>query len=98
MPDRGDRELIQAVEAADRAGSIVTEQVRSVIVAAETSATELRQSAERDATATRQEAAAAANRILDRLSALETPLSDFVAALRREADSLSTDRDRRGTN
>jgi hypothetical protein len=92
---RGDRtDLVQVVEAADRAGSIVTEQVRSIIEAAETNAEEIRRSAQRDAVAIRQQAAAAANRILERLGALEAPLGELVEGLRREADSLSADAER----
>jgi hypothetical protein len=91
---RGERkDLVQAVEAADRAGSIVTEQVRSIIEAAETNAAEIRRNAERDAVAIRQQASAAANRILERLGAIEAPLGELVAGLRREADSLSADAD-----
>jgi hypothetical protein len=96
---RGERkDLVQVVEAADRAGSIVTEQVRSIIEAAESNAAEIRGNAERDAVAVRQEAASAANRVLERLEAIEAPLGELVQGLRREADSLSADADRRGTH
>jgi hypothetical protein len=96
---RGERkDLVQVVEAADRAGSIVTEQVRSIIEAAETNAAEIRRNAERDAVAIRQQASAAANRILERLGAIEAPLGELVAGLRREADSLSADADRRSNH
>jgi cell division septum initiation protein DivIVA len=88
------KDLVRAVEAADRAGAIVTEQVRSIITAAETSADETRRNAQRDAYAVRKEAADAANRVLERLDAIEGPLGDLVAGLRREADTLSTDLDR----
>lgn len=98
MPDgRSDKQdLVQVVEAADRAGSIVTEQVRSIISAAETNAEEIRRSAERDAAGIRREAVDAAQRVLDRVDAVEGPLSELVDALRREADSLTSDLDRRG--
>ena len=100
MPDgRGERrDLVQVVEAADRAGSIVTEQVRAIIEAAESNAAEIRRDAERDAAAIRREAAEAANRLLDRIDALEGPLADLVGGLRREADSLTADLDRRGSD
>ena len=91
------KDLVQAVEAADRAGAIVTEQVRSIITAAETSAEKTRRNAQRDGFAIRQEASDAANRVLERLAALEKPLGDLVVGLQREADSLTTELDRRAT-
>jgi cell division septum initiation protein DivIVA len=93
----GRKDLVQAVEAADRAGAIVTEQVRSIIEAAEASAEETRRNAQRDAHAIRQEASEAANRVLERLDAIEGPLGDLVAGLRRETDALTTEVDRRAT-
>jgi cell division septum initiation protein DivIVA len=85
----GRRELIHVAEAADRAGAIVTDQVRSIIEAAETNAEEIRRNAERDAAVIRREAAEAANRILERLGSVEGPLGELVAGLRREADRLT---------
>jgi cell division septum initiation protein DivIVA len=90
------KDLVQAVEAADRAGAIVTEQVRSIIEAAESSAEEMRRNAQRDAHAIRQEASEAANRVLERLDAIEGPLGDLVAGLRRETDALNAEVDRHG--
>jgi cell division septum initiation protein DivIVA len=90
------RDLVQVTEAADRAGAIVTDQVRSIIEAAERSAEEIRRTAARDADAIRQQASESAGRILERMDAIERPLNDLVGSLRREADSLSTDVDRRG--
>jgi cell division septum initiation protein DivIVA len=90
------RELVKAVEAADRAGAIVTEQVRSIIDSAESRAEEIRREAQREAQATRQQASEAANRVLERIDAIEGPLGDLVAGLRRDADSLSQEMDRGG--
>jgi F0F1-type ATP synthase membrane subunit b/b' len=87
----GAQDLVQAGSAADRAGAMVTEQVRSIIEAAEKRAEEIRTSAERDAEEMRTEAVAAAHRILDRLDAIETPLGDLVTSLRHEADNLTAD-------
>ena len=92
------KDLVQVVEAADRAGSIVTEQVRSIIEAAETNAAEIRRDAERDAVVIRREAAEAASRLLARLDALEAPLTDLVQGLRHEADSLTAGLDPRGSS
>ncbi len=94
--DRNSRDLAEAVEAADRAGSMVTEQVRSIIEAAETNAQEIRRDAEREADAIRHQASDAANRVIERLEAIEGPLGDLVARLRREADSLTAELDRGG--
>lgn len=77
--------------AADRAGAMVTEQVRSIIEAAEHNAEEIRRNAERDADEMRKEAVEAAHRILDRLDAIEGPLGELVTSLRREADGLTAD-------
>jgi cell division septum initiation protein DivIVA len=90
------RDLVQVIEAADRAGAIVTDQVRSIIEAAERNAEDIRRSAEREALAIRQRASEAASRILERMDAIERPLNDLVVSLRREADSLSGDPSRRG--
>jgi hypothetical protein len=89
---------VQLVEAADRAGAIVTDQVRSIISTAETRAREIRSDAERDAGMIRQQAADAANRVLERLGAVEGPLGELVSSLRREADTLTADLDRRLTH
>jgi hypothetical protein len=90
---RGDgrRDLVQMGTAADRAGAMVTEQVRSIIEAAEHNAEEIRRNAERDADEMRKEAVEAAHRILDRLDAIEGPLGELVTSLRREADGLTAD-------
>jgi hypothetical protein len=87
----GAEDLAQIGTAADRAGAMVTEQVRSIIEAAEKRAEEIRSSAERDSDEMRTEAVAAAHRILDRLDAIEGPLGELVTSLRREADKLTSD-------
>ena len=89
--NREGQDLLPMGTAADRAGAMVTEQVRSIIEAAEHNAEEIRRNAERDAEQMRKEAVQAANRILDRLDAIEGPLGELVAGLRREADSLTSE-------
>jgi hypothetical protein len=81
--------------AADRAGEIVTEQIRAMIAAAEAQAHEIRQDAESDAERIRREAAASSAKLIERIDALDRPLGELVAGLRQELDGLSTDlRDR----
>jgi hypothetical protein len=87
----GAQDLVEIGPAADRAGAMVTEQVRSIIEAAEKRAEDIRSSAERDSDEMRKEAVAAAHRILDRLDAIEGPLGELVTSLRREADKLTSD-------
>lgn len=82
-------DLSRAVEAADRAGSIVTDHVRSIIDAAQTRAAEIERSAQQDAETIRTEAYEAANRVLERIDSLEGRLGDLVGGLRQEASGLS---------
>ena len=99
MIDRQGREndeLMQAIEAADRAGAIVTDHVRSIIDAAESRAKEIEQNAKQEAEGTRRQAHASATRLLERIDAMEGQLGDLVSSLRREADQLAADLDRRG--
>ena len=91
----GSQYHVQIVGAVARAGALVTEQVRSIIEAADKDADEIRRSAERDAELICQEAAEACNRILARFDAIEQPLWELVGSLRSEADSLTTDLSRR---
>jgi len=85
-------------EAADRAGAIVTEQIRAITDAAQQSAAEIRRSAEEEADATRQRAVDAASTVLEKIDALESQLGSLVTSLRREADTLTRDLERRGRN
>ncbi len=93
--DAASNDLHQAVEAAERAGSIVTEHVRSIVDAAETRAAEIERSAQRDAAEMRSQAHEAARRVLERIDTLEGHLGTLVNGLRREADNLSGDVNRR---
>jgi vacuolar-type H+-ATPase subunit H len=82
---------LQVSEAADRAGAIVTEQIRSIIEQAEVNAQEIRANAEREADAIRQRAAESAQRMLQRIEAIDGPLSELVAELQREAEGLTAE-------
>jgi cell division septum initiation protein DivIVA len=88
-------ELAQAVEAADRAGAIVTDHVRSIIDAAQSRAAEIEQNARQEAEDMRRQAHASAVRLLERVDAMEGQLGNLVSSLRREADQLAADLDRR---
>jgi hypothetical protein len=90
--DDANRAALQVAEAADRAGAIVTEQIRSIIEQAQSGAAQIRESAERDAAAIRQRAAESASRLLERINAIDGPLSQLVSELQREAESLTADR------
>lgn len=89
-------ELSRAVEAAERAGSIVSEHVRSIIDAAQTRATEIERNAQQEAQEIRTEAYEAASRVLQRIDSLEDRLGDVVSGLRGDADALSGNTNARG--
>jgi glutamyl-tRNA reductase len=88
---------LQVAEAADRAGAIVTEHIRSIIEQAQANADEILRNAEQEAETLRRRAADSASRMLERLHALDGPLSELVSELQREADSLTAEFDRRGS-
>lgn len=95
----GEKEnIFQVLEAADRAGAIVTEQVRSIMEAAEANAEEVHASALEDAAAVRRHASDAARRVLERIDAIEGQLGELVANLRREAESVIADFESGGAN
>jgi F0F1-type ATP synthase membrane subunit b/b' len=94
VADEQNRDFLQVVEAADRAGSIVTEHVRSIIDRAEERAAEIRQKAEEDAQKTREAAAQAATAVLKRIEEAGAPLSSLVSDLRTEAERLSAKSER----
>lgn len=87
-------ELSRAVEAADRAGSIVTDHVRSIIDAAQTRAAEIERNAQREADEIRTAAYEAATRVLERIDSLESRLGGVISQLRSDAASLSGDLDK----
>ena len=94
MPADENQTALEITEAANRAGQLVTEQIRSIIDQAQEGANELRRTAEQDASTIRQQAAESANRILERIRALDGPLSELVAELQRESERLGSDNQR----
>ena len=86
---------MQVAEAADRAGAIVTEHIRSIIDQAEVNAEEIRRGAEQEADVIRRRAADSAVRMLERIKAIDEPLTELVAELQREADNLTAEIDNR---
>ena len=94
MAEETNRDILQVVEAADRAGAIVTEHVRSIVDGAEERATEIRQKAEEDAQKIREAASQAAAAVLKRIDEVGAPLAELVADLRTEAERLSAKSER----
>ena len=84
-----DKSIFEAVEAAERAGSVVSEQIRSIMEAAQAKATEIERQAQQEADRSRQESAEAATRLLEQIDEMEGHLSGLVQSLRREADQLT---------
>jgi F0F1-type ATP synthase membrane subunit b/b' len=78
------QEAAHGGEAADRAGAIVTEHIRSIIEQAEARAEEIRRDATREAEGIRQQAVDSASRLLERIRAIEGPLAELVTELERE--------------
>ena len=77
------------MEGAQRAGAMVTEQIRAITHAAEAQASEIRREADEDAEGVRQESRRAASGILERLDQLESAVQQVVVGLRREADAVN---------
>lgn len=83
-----DSDLPELTEAARRAGSIVNDEINSIVDVVQRQADEIRRSAEDDARATRHEAMESAQRVLERINALEQPLGELVQTLRVEMDRV----------
>lgn len=97
MDSQGTRQddLSRAIEASERAGSIVSDHVRSIIDAAQTRAGEIERNAQQEAQQIRTEAYEAATRVLERIDSMEDRLGSIVSELRQEASSLSGGRAQR---
>ncbi len=91
--------LTELSDAARRAGSIVNEYIDSIVDAAERQAAEIRQAADREADETRQaaeraaelarqEALNSAQRVFERINALEQPIGELVETLRMEMERV----------
>jgi hypothetical protein len=70
-------------------GSPLSKHIDSIIQRAEREADAIRREAERDAEDIRRDALEAAQRLLDRLLALEFPLGSLVADLREEIEEVA---------
>ena len=95
MLDRDEVErqnALQVREAAERAGTLVSDEVESIMGQAEANAEEIKRNAERDAENIREQAAETASRVVERMEALSGALGEHVDQLRREADGLQGDR------
>ena len=79
---------MQVAEAAERAGTMVSNEVEAIMAQAEAGAEEVRRNAEQDAEDIREQAAGSASRVADRIEALSDSLTEHVGELRREVDSL----------
>lgn len=94
-PRSEEDDLSRVVEAADRAGAIVTDHVRSIVDAAQARADEIERAANAEANEVRRNAEEAARRVLERIDAMEGSLGSLVATLRKEADIVSSQVQRR---
>ena len=83
---------LQVKEAAERAGTLVSDEVESIMEQAEANAEEIKRNAERDAENIRDQAAGTASRVVERIEALSGALGEHLEQLRREADELQGDR------
>lgn len=85
--------LPDLTDAARRAGSIVNDQINSIVEVVERQADEIRRDAEHDARETRRDAADSARRVLERIDSLERPLGELVQTLRLEMDRVQRELD-----
>jgi polyhydroxyalkanoate synthesis regulator phasin len=79
---------LQVQETAERAGTIVSDEVEAIMEQAEANADEVRRNAARDTENLRSDAAGAGSRVVERIEALSGSLTEHVEELRREVDSL----------
>lgn len=77
-------------------GETLTKHIDSIIQRAERKADAIRREAERDAEDIRRDALESAQRLLDRLLALEFPLGSLVAGLREETEEVARQLDASG--
>jgi len=91
MANRGGEtgELFEAAQAAERAGAVISDQIRSIMEAAQAKADDIERAAEDDARNTREEAVQAVTRLLEQIDTIEGHVSGLAENLRREADRLT---------
>lgn len=87
---RGDGVALSADESAARAGTLVREQVGSILEAALISAADVQRRAEEEATATKREALDAANHTLERIDDMQGRLRELLSGIAQEADALGS--------
>lgn len=80
--------------AADRAGSVIRDQIASMTEAAQTTAGEIEREAGASAASHHREAIEQANAALDRIGAIERELGSLKGVLTRESDGLRSKLDR----
>jgi vacuolar-type H+-ATPase subunit H len=85
------QKVLQVAAAADRAGAIVSDHIRTLIEQAEANAEEIRSNAEREAETIKRRAVEAASRVIQRIESIDGPLAELVNEIQREADSLSAE-------
>jgi hypothetical protein len=78
----------ELVAAANHAGSVIREQIGTILEAAQTNAADAERTSRENAESTRQEAAASAARILDLIRNAERQVGDLRRSAAREADAL----------
>jgi hypothetical protein len=78
----------ELVAAAGHAGSVVREQVGTIVEAAQTNAADIERRSKESADATKGEARAAADRILELLRTAERQVGDLRRSVAREADAV----------
>lgn len=79
---------LQVQEAAERAGTIVSDEVEAIMEQAQANADEVKRNAARDTENIRSDAAGAGSRVVERIEALSGSLGEHVEELRREVDAL----------
>jgi hypothetical protein len=78
----------ELVAAAGHAGSVVREQVGTIVEAAQTKAADIERRSQESAEATRGEARVVANRVLELLRTAEREVGDLRRSVSREADAV----------
>ncbi|MCA1657417.1 MAG: hypothetical protein LC713_06890, partial [Actinobacteria bacterium] len=87
FPEHADTPALR--HAAERAGGIIADQVRSAVEAAEDHARSIRADAEEDARRISSEARDDSSRLRARIDAVVAPLEELLRDIRREADRVS---------
>ena len=87
---------LQVREAAERAGTLVSDEVESIMGQAEANAEEIKRNAASDAESIRSQAAESASRVVERIETLSGALGEHAEQLRREVEDLDSSAGDRG--